>query len=67
MIGRQEMTTGGIFYFKPTECQYCRLDTGGNHQWNCPCLADSMRVNNIIIEYGYPISYNFGRVFEITG
>ncbi len=58
MSGQQEMTTGGIFYFKPSECQYCHLDTGGNHQWNCPCLRDSMGINNIIIRNGYPITYN---------
>ena len=64
MLGHQEMTTGGIFYFMPSECQYCRLDTGGNHQWNCPCNPDSVRMNSINIRNGYPITYNFRSTIE---
>ena len=65
MLGQQEMTSGGIFYFKPSECQYCRLDTGGNHQWNCPCVKYSEKINNnLIIKGGHPLSYNFRSLVE---
>ena len=65
MIGKQEMTTGGIFYFKPSECTCCRLDTAGNHEWNCPCNPNTLIINNTInIEMGHPLGYNFRNTDE---
>ena len=30
-------TTDGRVYERPDMCGYCSMDTGGNHQFNCPC------------------------------
>ncbi|KKM92249.1 hypothetical protein LCGC14_1220300 [marine sediment metagenome] len=64
MLGHQEMTTGGIFYYQPLQCPCCQLDTAGNHQWNCPCNPYSVGINDIIIRNGYPITYNFRSTVE---
>ena len=36
MSRTQETTSGEEVYSAPLNCQYCHLDTSGNHQQNCP-------------------------------
>ena len=36
VIGLQEITTSGDIIFHPHQCEYCQLDSGGNHSYNCP-------------------------------
>ncbi len=36
MVGRVEKTTDGQEIFYPHSCEYCQLDSGGNHAYNCP-------------------------------
>ena len=36
MIGHTITDTIGRIGFVPWECEYCQLDSGGNHAFNCP-------------------------------
>ena len=40
MSRTQETTSGEEVYSAPLNCQYCYLDTSGNHQRNCPGNRD---------------------------
>jgi hypothetical protein len=35
MIGRTETTTDGKRIFIPYRCEYCRLNTSGDHEVDC--------------------------------
>jgi len=36
MVGRIIYTTNKQEIFIPNHCEFCNLDTGGNHATNCP-------------------------------
>lgn len=36
MIVHQEKTVTGKYVFTPFECPFCKTDTLGNHENNCP-------------------------------
>ena len=52
MMGNIYKTTDYREYFVPYECEFCQLDTGGNHAYYCPNNPDKniypyIRINKI--------------------
>ena len=46
MSRTQETTSGEEIYSAPLNCQYCHLDTSGNHQQNCPGNRGYVEMSN---------------------
>lgn len=37
-------TIGNIIKGLPLQCSSCRMDTAGNHEWDCPCRPNGSKI-----------------------
>lgn len=61
MLGRVIYNTAGYFIFIPEECEFCQLDSAGNHQYGCPYHPDYIDnfIPNGYDHDGNPIQYGY--------
>ena len=59
MIVHQETNIAGKPIFHPYECSYCRMNTAGNHEHNCPAREENKNVfvPDPIEDYNDPTEY----------
>ncbi len=55
MIGYREVDEGGNKVFVATSCEFCQMDTAGNHDYGCP-----NRKPRIDVEWEYPTKGRIG-------